>query len=275
MIPFLLVQPERLKHGEFSYTLLDVGQGLASVIRTSDHILVYDTGPKSFSGYDAGRSIVSPYLDFENVKSIDTVVVSHEHNDHLGGFSSLLDRYPIKTVLSGAADKVQRAIQCEQGQSWIWDGVTFTVLWPMQMEAAPGVSHGNNASCVIRVSSRFGSVLLTGDIEKSVEQKLFHSYGDILNSSVLQVPHQGSKTSSSTRFIETVKPQLALVSAGYLNRFGHPYPSVVNRYKQWGVELLNTAHHGAIEVTFSQTMKVTAARDKLWGYWYNKPSKFE
>ena len=268
-VPLLVFQPQKVEPGHFTYTMLDVGQGLAGVVETRNHVLVYDTGPAYPGGFDAGESVVVPYLRSRGLDRIDILLISHQHNDHAGGFGAVRRVFEPAKILSGVPSQIPGSIKCRAGQVWQWDGVTFEVLWPNSSADNDGYVHGNNASCVIRVSGGENSLLLTGDIEAEVEKALVQRYPGQLRSTVLQVPHQGSRTSSTWQFLKQVQPRFALISAGYLNRFGHPHPDIVARYKVLEVTHANTAHRGAITVTWSPRLRVWRYRDNLRGYWYN------
>jgi competence protein ComEC len=151
-------------------------------------------------------------------------------------------------VLSSIAGELGgRAEYCRDGQRWAWDGVSFEILHPPRARPPPH----NNASCVLRIRSAHGSVLLTGDVEEDAEETLLAGEGR-LRSDVLLVPHQGSITSSTPDFIDRVDPSRAVVAAGYRNRYGHPHPCVVARYRARGIPFLNTAWHGAVIVRFTR-----------------------
>jgi competence protein ComEC len=155
---------------------------------------------------------------------------------------------------------------CLTGQAWQWDDVHFRVLNPAT--AKPG-SKDNDRSCVLLVEGANGRLLLTGDISMSVEPRVAAALGPGA-APVLLVPHHGSRTSSSAEFIAAVKPVLALVSAGWRNRFGHPRPEVLQRYAAAGVPVLNTATSGAIQVDFPAhaTARTTATWRQRWPrYW--------
>ena len=269
LIPLPLHQSEKLGDSQFRYTMLEVGHGLASVIETQNHVLVYDTGPGSARGMNAGNTVVVPFLISAGIQSIDTVVISHEHNDHIGGYQAVNERFNIERVLVGVKNSVTDARPCEAGERWHWDGVQFDILWPR----AGSELTGNNASCVIKVSSSYGSILLTGDIEKQAEAWLAQHMGQHLQADLLQVPHQGSRTSSTSRFLQAVNPTHALVSTGYLNRFAHPHEDVKARYASYEIPLIDTAYSGALSVSFNENITIARYRDSLRGYWLAQPSE--
>ena len=271
-LPLLFFQPEKLGHGAFKYTMLEVGHGLASVVETQNHTLVYDTGPKFNGGMDAGKTVVVPYLKSRGIRNIDKLIISHEHSDHAGGYRAIDSVFNIDHFLAGVPDKIDGAPllaeKCLGGQKWLWDGVRFEILWPLNHDFAKG----NNASCVLKISSRFGSLLLTGDIEGPAERMMVARHGERLAADILQVPHQGSKTSSTTTFLSRVKPKLALLSSGYLNQFGHPHQVISERYALRQIPLIDTAHSGALTINFDHTQQQLNHRpnyrDGLNGYWF-------
>ncbi len=269
LLPMLLVRPERPERGAMLVTLLDVGQGLSVVVQTADHVMVYDTGPGFSEEFDTGQAVVVPYLRQQGITRLDTLVVSHGDNDHIGGARSLLRSYPARQVLSSVPDELRDygAGYCRRGMSWQWDEVRFTLLHPDITASDPG----NNDSCVLRIETAGGGrVLLTGDIEQETERKLLHDLRDQLAAHVLVVPHHGSNTSSTTAFIEAVAPRFALVPAGYLNRYRFPKAAVTERYRQAGVNLIETGQQGAIFARFPAKDKlpvVTTWRSQQDRYW--------
>lgn len=257
--------PDPPARGEFQVAVLDVGQGLSAVVRTAHHTLVYDTGPRYPGGFSLANAVLVPYLRERRVSSVDVLVISHGDNDHRGGFEDLRAAYPTGRVLSSV--RLPGSDYCVAGQSWQWDGVAFDVLHPERA----GVPPGNNASCVLRISGPNGTMLLTGDIESAVEDALVRRFGDRLRSDVLLVPHQGSETSSSPDFIDAVEPALAVVSAGYLNRYGHPRPAVVKRYRRRDISIRNTADAGAVIVdVHRQGITVSGWRNTKPRYWLDR-----
>ena len=232
------------EEGEYRVTVLDVGQGLSILVQTRSHTLLYDSGARFSRNFDAGSAVVVPHLRFRGVDLIDTLVVSHGDNDHIGGLGAILDGVEVGRRLTSVTDRVPRAEPCLVGQTWQWDGVFFSVLSPDVVDPP----RHNNSSCVIKVQGPYGSTLLTGDIEKEVEHKLVRESPLALRSDILVIPHQGSRTSSTEEFIEAVDPRTAVVSAGYLNQYGHPAEDVIARYSRRGIEPFNTATGGAISI---------------------------
>ena len=244
-IAFLLPVPKP-EYGEAHFSLLDVGQGLAAVVRTRNRILVFDSGPKFSDSFDTGKAVVLPFLLNNGIAEIDMLIVSHGDNDHIGGVDSLMKRMPVKRLLTSSMEKLAAydAQPCQKGQRWQWDGVAFEILHP---ESDAGADE-NNGSCVLKVSSQAGSVLMTGDIERRAERVLLANNKAGLAADVLVVPHHGSKTSSSPDFVQAVSPRWALFPVGHANRFRLPRTDVVKRYLDNGANVLLTGQQGAVEI---------------------------
>ncbi len=269
LLPMFTLQPATPTAGAFWFTLLDVGHGLAAVVRTHAHTLVYDTGPRFSARFDAGRAVVVPYLRRQGVGRIDTLVVSHGDNDHIGGVDSVLADVAVDKIISSVPERLPMAKACIAGQEWRWDDVQFKILHP----ADGSDLRGNNASCVLKVTGRYGSILVPADIEARAEKELVKREGKALASQVLVVPHQGSKTSSTGAFVRAVAPQVALFSTGYRNPFKHPHPQVKARYERQQVRSYNSATHGAVEVRFKEGgIEVRPYRQQNRRYWFNRPS---
>ena len=267
--PLFLFTPKRPAEGEFNLTVLDSGQGLATVLQTQNHVMVFDTGEHYSEQFDIGKMALIPYLQSQNITAIDKLVVSHADKDHRGGAAALIETLPIIQFLSNDPLKVQNrtAMRCQAGQQWVWDKVQFSVISPSQAQA--GWSK-NERSCTIKVSNAHHSLLLLADIEKKTERYLIKNKRAELKTDVMLVPHHGSKTSSSWPFLSAIEPQLAIVSAGYRNRFNHPHPNIMSRYQQLHIPVLNTAQYGQIQVRFpdssadiSHTLK-RADNKKIW-----------
>jgi competence protein ComEC len=267
LLPMLIPDDSGPRTGTFKYTMLDVGQGLASVVQTENHLMVYDTGADYSSGFNLAKISLIPYLRYIGVSKIDMLVISHGDNDHIGGAREVTSHFQTIETISSVSDTLVSARQCEKGQHWRWDSVDFEVLWPDRDH----FSMGNNSSCVIRVSASNGTLLLTGDIEKEAEGVLVKTMREKLKSDVLQVPHHGSKTSSSIPFLDAISPKVAVVSAGYLNRFGHPHPDITNRYSGRNIALLNTAEEGALEINFEpHRLSIAGHRAKAEKFWQKR-----
>jgi|GEM_PF-124624 len=258
-LPAVLYRPEPIPDGQADIWFLDVGQGLAVVIHTAHHAMLYDAGP-AFGGSDAGERTVVPVLRTLHISSLNQIVISHHARDHMGGLSSVLAAYPHVPIVSGEPLPGIDNIPCRDGAQWQWDGVDFTTY-----QASLDGRSDNNRSCVLHIRSRAGSLLLTGDIEAEAEQALIdaHSGGTELKSDVLYVPHHGSKTSSSPPFLAAVQPEVAVISAGEFNSFGHPHPVVLQRYQQRHILIFMTSDQGAVEVESGQ---VVAYRDRQWPF---------
>lgn len=245
LLPALTATAPRPATGDVWATLLDVGQGLAVVVETRRHLLVYDTGPAFPGGFDSGSQVVVPFLRQRGYRHLDRLVISHGDNDHSGGGKALLRALPAASVHAGEPVAIPwaRAADCRRQPGWHWDGVVFAYL------AGSGAASGNNASCVLKVTARDGrSLLLPGDIEQSTEAALLAGRRARLAAQVMVAPHHGSATSSGSDFIGAVNPAWVLFATGYRNRFGFPRPEVTRRYRNAGARSVNTAQAGAVAV---------------------------
>ncbi len=250
MLPLMITDAPIPETGAVWFTLLDVWQGLSAVVRTRNHTLVYDTGPRFSSGFDAGKAVLLPILKQQGVTHIDKVILSNGDMDHRGGFISLSHEISIGAVLSGEPEKIAAAgvKPCIAGLRWHWDGVDFEIIHPQSSADWTG----NNTSCVLSVESNGGRLLLTGDIESEVEVDLLAGDPAQLKADLVLIPHHGSMSSSTTGFIEAVSADFALSSAGYGNRYGFPQDKVVRRWQAEGAEVFNTADQGALAVRLDQ-----------------------
>ena len=275
--PLFLVWPVPPAMDTFKLTVLDVGQGLAAVIHTHGHALLYDTGPIYSPESDSGNRIVVPYLRAAGVRRLDGLIVTHADADHSGGAASVLAAVPVAWLASSLpathplVAQAREARQCETGQSWDWDGVRFDVLHPSLLSYATERIKTNDRGCVLKISSQFGTALLAADIEKRSEAELLARSADQLSADVIVVPHHGSRTSSSAEFVERVKPQIAVFTVGYRNRFGHPKDAVVQRYVDAGSRILRSDRDGALVLAFNGTdgIKVSAQRSERRRYWHD------
>jgi competence protein ComEC len=267
MAPAFCLAPPAPVQGEAWITTFDVGQGLAVLVRTSTRALLYDAGPAFGVESDSGMRLVVPALVGAGVARLDLLVISHEDMDHLGGALSVLESTEVGALASSLAPQhplnalVPAPRRCAAGQAWQWDGVRFEFLHPAGVSA-----RRNNMSCVLRISTAGGAMLLTGDIERQAEYEILQRqkpYAD-----VLLVPHHGSRTSSTAEFIAAVAPRWAVVPVGYRNRFGHPVAEVLERYRAAGVRVLRTDVEGAIQIILSSKDPVLSAeRARRARYW--------
>jgi competence protein ComEC len=271
MAPAFALAPAGPAAGEAWITALDVGQGLAVLVRTASRALLYDAGPAYGPEADSGGRIVVPLMRGAGIRSLDLLVLSHEDIDHLGGALTVLETLEVQALASSLPrghalnSLVAAPDRCAAGKRWEWDGVRFEFLHP-----PPGweSARRNNQSCVLRVEAGGTSILLTGDIERAAEM----SFLEKSKADVLLVPHHGSKTSSSTEFLAAVAPRWAVVPAGYRNRFGHPTREVLERYRAAGVRVLRTDLDGAVTVILKEDIQIGAERARAPRYWRRSPA---
>jgi competence protein ComEC len=263
IVTLLIIPDSTLKNNEVKISLLDVGQGLSVVIQSKSHILLFDTGVRFRSGFNLGEAVIVPYLKSKNTNKIDKIILSHDDNDHIGGLDGVLKHLEVDSIIAKSSKKIShKTISCTP-QTWKWDGIIFEIF-------NTGLNFkGNNQACLLKVSNQKFSILLSADIEKKAEQYLVKNFAKKLKSSVLVVPHHGSKTSSSYAFLTTVSPKIAVISSGYKNRFKHPFKAVVQRYQSENIKLLNTACSGQIDILLSTKIQIQEYR-KSFGKYYTR-----
>ena len=275
LLPVLLWQAPRPTVGEFELLAADIGQGNAVLVRTATHSLLYDAGPRYSLESDAGQRVLVPLLRALGER-LDTVVLSHRDSDHTGGAPVVLAMQPQAALLSSieASHPLQAlrpAQRCIAGQRWTWDGVDFEVLHPVAADYDVPSAKPNTVSCVLRIGNGRATALLAGDIERAQEAALVaRSTEGTLRADVLLVPHHGSKTSSSAPLLDAVAPRLALVQAGYRNRFGHPAPPVREAYIARGTVLVDTPHCGAARWSSRVPQDVQCERETQQRYWHHR-----
>lgn len=268
MFSWFVFADQRMPENEAEIRVLDVGQGLSVIVRTRNHVLVFDTGAPWGKFVTQAERIVIPTLNHLKVKKLDTLVISHSHDDHSSGLPALLIKYPGTPVFSGEPDALpvsDGVDPCLAGSSWEWDGVLFAFLHPERLEEWSG----NNASCVLRISVGDVGVLLTGDIEAPAEKKLAANDALRVQSDLLVVPHHGSRSSSTENFVRQVAPQHAIIPVGYRNQFKHPAPQVVSRYLESDVCVWNSALDGAVvaQISAAGIKRLFSSRRKYGKIW--------
>jgi competence protein ComEC len=270
-LPLLLPAREPIAHGAFEAVFIDVGQGLSILVRTHEHALLYDAGARYPSEFDLGKAAVLPTLHALGVSRLDKLVVSHGDNDHAGGAPVVAHEFPRADLLGGEPYRGALALrQCVVGDAWDWDGVRFRVISPTVDAIGTPAPHGDNdRSCVLLIEGEGSRLLLPGDVSARVEPRIAEVLPKDGKTLVLAVAHHGSRTSSSDAFVKAAHPALAIVSAGWHSRYGHPHPEIVARFGDAGVPLLNTAGLGALTIAFPATGKpvASAERARRRRYW--------
>lgn len=269
VVGLVLHQPPRPGYGCVAVDVLDIGQGLAAVLQTQAHTVVFDTGPAFRSGSSAAETVILPYLSHKGISRIDKLIVSHADLDHSGGVGALLTGLDVEEILVGEPLEGQERVQtfCNAGENWQYDGVAFSFIYPQQ----DAHREGNDASCVLLVEAGDHQLLLTGDIERPAEQQLIQD--DMLGRvNAVVVPHHGSRTSSTVPFVRALAPNLAIVSAGYDNRWGFPKEDVVARWVGVGARVLETSTSGAIGIRLCERSgieEVTQNRHEQHRIWHD------
>ena len=269
-------------------TVLDVGQGLAVALELPEKLLVYDAGPAYSDQFNAGTGIVAPFLRNRGRHSIDKLLISHGDTDHAGGFYGLVKSIEINQALLAPdfyrayrpAIKMPVTVdQCIRGRDWKWsffnpetiktEWIYFNVLMPNLVSAQQEITSRNNNSCVLLIRWRDQVILLAGDIERAAERELLRFY-KLPRVSVLVAPHHGSKTSSSQPFVDQLNPAHVVFSAGFQHHFGHPHPQVIQRYKNSGASLWNTAERGGVTFIWDHNaqLQVETAREIASPFWW-------
>ncbi|MFH2134904.1 MAG: DNA internalization-related competence protein ComEC/Rec2 [Pseudomonadota bacterium] len=276
LLPMFLIEPAKPAPDSARIWVFDVGQGLAVAVQTQHHSLLFDTGPDYAGETDSGNRILVPALRGSGIARLDTMILSHGDIDHIGGTESVLQAIPTERILTSmdANDSrlsgKQNIGSCHDGMRWDWDGVHFEVLHPP--EAASAKRHDNDQSCVLRIGAGEHHILLTGDIERISEERLFQLHTDKLKSDLLVAPHHGSRSSSSPSFVAAVAPQHVVFTAGYRNRFHHPHPEVSGRYVKQGSRIMRSDRDGAIIIDLRPSgIELEAYRHSHRRYWSHMP----
>jgi competence protein ComEC len=272
-LPLLLQLPTHPAPGAFRVTAFDVGQGMALLVETAGHRLLYDTGPGYAPGADAGSRVLLPYLRMRGIGALDGMVVSHGDLDHTGGALAVLGEQQVGWVASSldaghpVVPAARRHLRCLAGQQWEWDGVRFEMLHPTAAIHADPRLKANARSCTLRITNGHTAILLAGDIEAAQEASLVRDQPDRLHADVLLAPHHGSGTSSTAAFLAAVHPSVGVFQVGWRNRYKHPKKEVLERYGQLGIERLRTDELGAVMLDFGGGIAYEAYRTEHARYW--------
>jgi competence protein ComEC len=275
-LPLLGAAPDAPARGDVRVTAFDVGQGMALLVETAGHRLLYDTGPAYAPGSDAGSRVILPYLRMRGIASLDGMVISHADADHSGGAAALLAELDVGWLASSLGDAhpavqaARRPLRCAAGQAWTWEGVRFTMLYPPAPSYLDTGLKTNARSCVLRIDDGRHALLLAGDIEAAQEAALVAGAGRSLHADVLLAPHHGSGTSSTPAFLQAVAPEVAVFQVGYRNRYRHPKPQIYARYGELGAARLRTDQLGALTLDFGAEVQTAGYRLAHARYWYGR-----
>lgn len=275
-LPLLSAQPDSPQPGEMRAIAFDVGQGMAVLIETNKHRLLYDTGPAYTPETNGGNRVILPYLRQRGIARLDGMVVSHSDTDHSGGALAVLGEREVGWVSSSLepghpiARAAARYQQCAAGQHWEWDGVRFEMLHPTAASYADHGLKANARSCTLRISNGLTAILLAGDIEAAQEAELLLGGADRLRADVLLAPHHGSGTSSTAAFLSAVHPAVAVFQVGWRNRYHHPKDTVWTRYGELGIRRVRTDEAGAVLLAFGDRVDVSTWRAQHRRYWHER-----
>ncbi len=279
-LPLLLNAPTHPAPGQMWVTAFDVGQGMALLVETEKHRLLYDTGPYYSPASNGGNRVILPYLKARGIHALDAVIVTHNDNDHSGGALAIFDEVKVGWVASSLAPAspiVQAAPnhrRCVAGQSWRWDAVHFEMLHPTPADYANDKAKPNALGCTLKITldgaAGKQAILLPADIGVQQEARLLADDPERLRATVLLAPHHGSGTSSSEAFLRAVQPQLALFQVGYRNRFRHPKLEVFERYGDLGIRRLRNDEAGAITLQFGTSFQFSEYRSEHARYWHGR-----
>jgi len=264
-------------------TFLNVGQGDAIVIESpSGKAVLVDCGPSpnTRSSFDAGAKVVTPFLRRQGINRLDALILTHPHEDHIGGAASIVRNFKVGRVIDPAIvhpsgiyrDLLQEIAQknipysrIRRGQMIdLNDGVTFEVLNPSdQVSEVTGDEGLNNVSLVIRIRYKNTAILLMGDAEKEAEDEMLTECDDI-SAQVIKIGHHGSQRATTAAWLAAVRPEIAVISVGWRNPFGHPSGETLARLRDAGVQVYRTDQNGGVTVTTNgNRISVATSREKF------------
>jgi len=243
--------------------MLDIGHGLSLVISQGHEAVMYDTGPR-WQNDNAGSRIIIPWLERRQLR-LKQIILSHKHQDHTGGLAAITQRWPAVPIRSALGEKAH--LPCVRGTRWRWQQLSFRVVWPL---TAP-VAGGNNDSCVIIVDDGRVRLMLTGDIEAKAERQLVALEKQALKVDILQVPHHGSRTSSTSLLLRRAAGHTAIASLARYNAWRMPAKRVLKNYRMAGFRWLDTGQSGQITLRIAQgRVQVSGLREQLMPRWYHQ-----
>jgi competence protein ComEC len=273
-LPALTALPTAPVTGSFTVTVFDVGQGMALLIETANHRLLYDAGPQYSVDGNGGNRVINPYLKGRGIGHLDAMVISHSDADHAGGALAVLAAVRVGQLISSlplkhpAVRAAAHPVRCAAGQHWEWDGVRFDMLHPALASYDDPSLKPNARSCTLRISNGQRTLLAAADIEAAQESQLLGHAAAQLPADVLLAPHHGSGTSSTAAFLAVVHPSLAIFQVGYRNRYRHPKAEVWQRYGDAGIARLRTDESGAVSLHFGTQVGWSAYRVTHARYWF-------
>ncbi len=263
ILPLFLPPGPRTERGALLIEALDAGLGMAVLMSTEQHTLLYDSGPGDGGEKNLVDSVITPALAGLGRHAPEQIIISHGDLDHAGGLASLIKHYPAAELFANLPAQPGSIEPCHSGLAWSHDGFDFQVLHPSA--ALPYL--GNDSSCVLSVRGPGVSVLFTGDISSAIENRL----RTIMPAPhrILFVPHHGSKTSSSTEFISAVRPEASIATASLGNRFGFPREEIRQRYVNSGSKFWSTGECGAVRILLTADGEIHAEsarrkRNRIW-----------
>lgn len=240
--------------------ILDVGQGQAIFLQHPEQTLMIDTGGSyDETKFSIGERVVIPFLRQQGVRELDHVMLSHLDQDHSGAFPKIQNAFAIEQVQSNEYRSTMQFKDnfslCQQGQQWTYTNLKIEVLSPRTEDLALANNQQNEQSCVIYLTfsnaQPYQHFLIMGDAGWETEYKLLQQYPD-LKVDVLVLGHHGSKHSSAYDFLAILRPKLAIASAGFDNRYGHPSLELQQRLKALNIPLFTTVNAGTISFIFDQ-----------------------
>jgi competence protein ComEC len=258
MIFVLIMMLENLFFQPLEVVFLDVGQGDSAFVRTPEGktLLIDGGGYASNRTSDMGKTVIEPFFHHRGIRKVDVMISTHADSDHLLGLLTIFKQFPVKHITIPAVGdgyevlydllekRGKEVTKLSQGDIISLGKNTWIEVLHPQKDG--GLQEGkNNNSIAFKLHMKEVSFLFTGDIYKEAEQKMLENEGD-LASSVLKVAHHGSNTSTSEAFLRGVSPQVAVISAGRNNRYGHPTEAVLERLHQQDIKIYRTDTDGAV-----------------------------